>query len=86
MQIATLIVTDGISPATQDPPSGTSNLYDVIVNIDGLNDCDEFDAGDNNVDCINEPNYLVGPVSQTNILMLIQLVPTKLTLLPMTIC
>ena len=55
-----------IDPATQDPPSGTSNLYDVIINIDALNNCDEFDDGDNNVDCIGDANYIVGPVSQTN--------------------
>ena len=55
-----------IDPGTQDPPTGTSNLYDVIINIDGLNDCDEFDDGDNNVDCNLSANYLVGPVSQTN--------------------
>ena len=34
-------------------PDDPSNLYDVIINIDGLNDCDEFDDGDNNVDCNN---------------------------------
>ena len=44
----------------------TSNLYDVIVNTDGLNNCDEFDAGDNNVDCINDIDHIVGPVTQTN--------------------
>ena len=55
-----------IDPGTQDPPTGTSNLYDVIINTDGLNDCDEFDDGDNNVDCNLFANYLVGPVSQTN--------------------
>ena len=37
-----------------------------MLHIDGLNDCDEFDAGDSNVECINNANYLVGPVSQTN--------------------
>ena len=51
---------------TQDPPSGTSNLYDVIVNTDGLNDCDEFDDGDNNVDCNLFANHIFGPVTQTN--------------------
>ena len=55
-----------IDPGTQDPPTGTSNLYDVIINTDGLNDCDEFDDGDNDVDCNLFANYLVGPVSQTN--------------------
>ncbi|HTH22794.1 MAG TPA: hypothetical protein VL854_11300, partial [Nitrososphaeraceae archaeon] len=60
------IGTDGISIATQDPPAGASNLYDVIVNIDGLNNCDEFDAGDNNADCIGDPDHIVGPVTQTN--------------------
>ena len=59
-------VTAQIDPGTQDPPTGTSNLYDVIINTDGLNDCDEFDDGDNNVDCNLSANYLVGPVSQTN--------------------
>ena len=47
----TISVVAQIDPGTQDPPTGTSNLYDVIINIDGLNDCDEFDDGDNNVDC-----------------------------------
>ena len=53
-------------PGTQVPATGTSNLYDVIVNLDALNDCDEFNAGDNNADCINDPDHIVGPVSQTN--------------------
>ena len=65
-QNCNFIGTDGISAATQDPPSGTSNLYDVIINIDALNNCDEFDAGDNNVECIGNPNHIVGPVTQTN--------------------
>ena len=66
MKIVTISVVAQIDPGTQDPPTGTSNLYDVIINIDGLNDCDEFDDGDNNVDCNLSANYLVGPVSQTN--------------------
>ena len=66
MKIVTYTVTAAIDPATQVPPTGTSNLYDVIINIDGLNDCDEFDDGDNNVDCNHVATYLVGPVSQTN--------------------
>ena len=55
-----------IDLGTQVPPTGTSNLYDVIVNIDALNDCDEFNAGDNNADCISTPTHIVGPVTQTN--------------------
>ena len=65
-QNCALFCIDAISTATQDPPSGTSNLYDVIINIDALNNCDEFDAGDNNVDCIGDPDHIVGPVTQTN--------------------
>ena len=59
-------VVAAIDPGTQVPPSGGSNLYDVIITFDILNDCDEFNAGDNNADCNNDATYVVGPVSQTN--------------------
>ena len=59
-------VTQAIDLGTQVPPTGTSNLYDVIINLDALNNCDEFNDGDNNADCNNEATEIVGPVSQTN--------------------
>ena len=54
-------VTQNIDPGTQDPDD-PSNLYDVIITLDALNDCHEFDDRANFALCINSANYFVGPV------------------------
>ena len=59
-------ISEPVHPTTQVPPTGTSNQYDATINVDALNDCDEFDAGVNNADCLNDADYVLGPVTQTN--------------------
>ncbi len=57
---------DQPTPIVNQNPGGSSNIYTEILNTDAINDCDEFDDGDNNVDCINNVNVLIGPTNQNN--------------------
>jgi hypothetical protein len=61
------VLSVSIDTSIQDPQTGGSNLYGVIINIDGLNDCDEFDDGNNNADCNIDAVYDLGLVTQTNV-------------------
>ena len=45
-----------------------SNVIDVTQNLEGTNDCDEANTGDNNAQCSTNISNNIDSITQTNII------------------
>ena len=60
------IITDSLPIPVPNPPD-SSNIIDVDVTRDLINDCDEFDSGNFIApNCVNDNSWIIGPIAQTN--------------------